>query len=82
MTIILNGQRRILDAVSEQTIVKLVEALDLQADRVAIERNGLIVPRASWPETRLAEGDRVEIVQFVGGGAPVSCSRSCSHRSP
>lgn len=72
MTIILNGQRRILDAVSEQTIVKLVEALDLQADRVAIERNGLIVPRASWPETRLAEGDRVEIVQFVGGGAPVS----------
>jgi thiamine biosynthesis protein ThiS len=35
---------------------------------VAIEHNGNIVPRAEWTDARLADGDRLEIVHFVGGG--------------
>jgi len=40
----------------------------MKADRVAIELNRGIVPREQWAETSLTEGDRLEIVHFVGGG--------------
>lgn len=40
----------------------------MKADRVAVELNRDIVPRDRWPETRLNEGDRLEVVHFVGGG--------------
>jgi len=53
----------------------LIERLGMKQDRVAVELNRDIVPRAKWAETNLAEGDRLEIVHFVGGGnfaAPVS----------
>ena len=43
-------------------------AQGLQLDRIAVERNGDIVPRSVWREVHLAEGDRLEIVHFVGGG--------------
>jgi len=42
----------------------------MKQDRVAIELNRNIAPRDQWPETQLAEGDQLEIVQFVGGGSP------------
>jgi thiamine biosynthesis protein ThiS len=42
--------------------------LNLDGGRVAIERNLEILPRPQWAETRVAPGDRYEIVQFVGGG--------------
>jgi thiamine biosynthesis protein ThiS len=42
--------------------------LGIHGGRVAIERNWQILPRAAWSETSVAEGDRYEIVQFVGGG--------------
>jgi thiamine biosynthesis protein ThiS len=51
-----------------QTLLRLLDSLGLPAPRVAVERNGEIVPRDLYPETALAEGDRIEIVQFVGGG--------------
>jgi sulfur carrier protein len=41
----------------------------LKGDRVAVELNGEIVPRAHWVETIVEEGDRLEVVHFVGGGA-------------
>ncbi len=50
------------------TLTTLVEHLGLKSDRVAIELNHDIAPRASWPATQLHDGDRLEIVHFVGGG--------------
>lgn len=50
------------------TLTTLVEHLGMQSDRVAIELNHDIVPRASWPSTQLHDEDRLEIVHFVGGG--------------
>ena len=51
------------------TLSALVEILGLKPDRVAVEVNRLIVAREHWPETDLREGDRLEMVQFVGGGS-------------
>jgi sulfur carrier protein len=65
-SITLNGEPRIVAAGA--TIGALLEALDLAGKRVAVERNGSIVPRARHGDTPLAEGDRIEIVVAVGGG--------------
>ena len=46
----------------------LVRELGLKSDRVAVEHNGEIVPRASWAGASLADGDHLELVHFVGGG--------------
>jgi sulfur carrier protein len=61
-----NGQER--NAKAGDTVTDLLAALGLENGRVAIERNLKILPRAEWTETRVAAGDRYEIVQFVGGG--------------
>lgn len=50
------------------TVASLVESLGLAERRVAVERNGEIVPRAQYAQSPLCEGDRIEVVQFVGGG--------------
>lgn len=69
MELIINAQARRLDAVRDGgTVAELVAALEMQADRIALECNGEIVPRSEWPATRVHEGDRLEIVHFVGGG--------------
>lgn len=54
--------------VAAGTILALVEELGLDPRKVAVERNLEIVPRSLHGETELAEGDRIELVQFVGGG--------------
>jgi sulfur carrier protein len=70
LEIVLNGQVRVFaELESRSTVTKLIEALQLKADRVAIELNGSIAPRASWAETEVSNCDRVELVHFVGGGA-------------
>jgi sulfur carrier protein len=61
-----NGQER--EAPAGTTVAGLLELLGLPEGRVAVERNGRIVPGAEHPATPLAEGDKLEIVQFVGGG--------------
>ena len=67
MTITINGERReIPDGVN---VAGLLEHLGMAENRVAIERNGDILPRARWRETPVDAGDSFEIVQFVGGGA-------------
>ncbi len=69
MQIVINGQPRDLPTLSAgATVYNLLDALAIKADRVAIELNGSIVSRAAWPATPVAEGDRFEIVHFVGGG--------------
>ena len=65
MRIQVNGDTR--DVVS-RTILALVGELGLDPRKVAVERNLEIVPRSLHGETALAEGDRIELVQFVGGG--------------
>lgn len=50
------------------TVAVLLEALAVEPAKVAVERNQDVIPRRTWAETRLAEGDQVEIVTFVGGG--------------
>jgi sulfur carrier protein len=49
-------------------VPRLLAHLSIRAERVAIERNLEILPRASWPTTQVASGDRYEIVHLVGGG--------------
>jgi sulfur carrier protein len=69
MTIQINGQEKTFpDAPHPFTVAALVEILGIKADRLAIELNLEIVPRTHWAETRLSEGDRLEVVHFVGGG--------------
>jgi sulfur carrier protein len=71
MQFVLNGQPKEFPALAAPACLKqLVEELGLKGDRVAVEHNGNIVPRAEWESTSLSEGDRLEIVHFVGGGAP------------
>ncbi len=50
------------------TLAALIASLDMKSDRVAVELNREIAPRDSWPQIALKDGDRLEIVHFVGGG--------------
>jgi thiamine biosynthesis protein ThiS len=67
LLVTINGEAR--DIAEGLTVADLVPLLELQAERLAIEVNRKIVRRALWPETALGEGDKIEIVQFVGGGS-------------
>ena len=66
-TITVNGQARSLDQ-SVADVLALVRALGLEGKRIAVERNGEIVPKSRYADTSLAPGDRLEIVGAVGGG--------------
>ncbi|HEY5410245.1 MAG TPA: sulfur carrier protein ThiS [Caulobacteraceae bacterium] len=66
MRLTINGEERSFEAVAD--VAGLVRALGLDARKVAVERNLAIVPRATYSAVRLSDGDRLEIVQFVGGG--------------
>jgi thiamine biosynthesis protein ThiS len=69
MIFVLNGQSREFPQLAPgANLQDLIAELDLKGDRVAIEHNGTIVPRTEWANAVLAEGDRLEIVHFVGGG--------------
>ena len=68
LTLQINGQPRTLDISSSTTLDKVLDSLAIKADRVAVERNGIIAPRSTWPTTAVLTGDRLEIVHFVGGG--------------
>ncbi|MHB1053253.1 MAG: sulfur carrier protein ThiS [Thiobacillus sp.] len=62
----INGEPRTFPA--PLTLTQLIESLDLAGKRIAIERNGEIVPRSQHADTTLVNGDRLEIVVAVGGG--------------
>lgn len=66
MNLFVNGETA--SAPDGATVEALLEQLGLPQKGVAVERNREIVPRSLYANTRLAEGDRIEIVQFVGGG--------------
>lgn len=67
MKLHINGAER--DFASSLSLASLIEQLGMKQDRVAIELNKDIVTRDRWSETMLADGDRLEIVHFVGGGS-------------
>lgn len=64
--IIVNGKEFEID--SGSSVAKLVEERGLDRSRVAVELNGEIVPHGTFDDTLLHDGDKVEIVHFVGGG--------------
>jgi sulfur carrier protein len=66
MRLLLNGEEQ--DIAGIISIADLVSALGLDARKVAVERNLEIAPRSTYADTALADGDRVEIVTFIGGG--------------
>lgn len=66
LQVIINGQQERLDPGS--TVLGLLESRRLAGKRVAVERNGEIVPKGRHADTVLADGDRLEIVVAVGGG--------------
>ena len=73
MNIILNGEaKEITDGIA---INALISELGLKPERLAVEVNSRIIRKADWLSTTLAEGDKVEIVHFVGGGGPPACGR-------
>ena len=66
MEITLNGEKYTLETGSN--IVNLIDKLDLNVDKLAIERNLEIVPKSKFAMTIIEEGDKLEIVHFIGGG--------------
>ena len=66
MEITLNGEKFTLETGSN--IVNLIDKLNLDVDKLAIERNLEIVPKSKFAMTIIEEGDKLELVHFIGGG--------------
>ena len=66
MQLTVNGESRAYPGVAD--VAALVASLGLDGRKVAVERNLEIVPRSAYARTALADGDRIEIVHFIGGG--------------
>lgn len=66
MKIVVNGEERDFDG--PLSVADLLETLGLHAPKIAVERNLEIVPRSHYAQTALEDGDRLEIVHFIGGG--------------
>jgi sulfur carrier protein len=66
MYLFINGEEKTF--AEPLSLAELIQQLGMKGDRVAVELNREIVARAHWTETRLNDGDRLEIVHFVGGG--------------
>jgi sulfur carrier protein len=66
MTLTINGDNRDFNDVT--TLSDLVSQLGMKPDRVAVELNHELIRRERWAETKLSNGDKLEIVHFVGGG--------------
>ncbi|OIQ96139.1 sulfur carrier protein ThiS [mine drainage metagenome] len=66
ITVSINGEARQIPA--NATVAALIEVMGLTGKRIALERNGEIVPRSTFAERQLAAGDKLEIVVAVGGG--------------
>ena len=66
LNLTVNGESRTFQGVAD--VAGLVKALGLDTRKLAVERNLEIVPRSAYGKTALADGDRIEIVHFIGGG--------------
>ena len=68
MRVFINGESKEISGTP--SLAELIDQLDLPAARIAIELNRDVVRRSDWSSTMLQDGDRIEIVHFVGGGSP------------
>jgi thiamine biosynthesis protein ThiS len=66
MTLTISGAPQTFENLA--TLAAVIDVLQLKGDRVAVELNREIVPRAQWEATPIKDGDKLEIVHFVGGG--------------
>ncbi len=66
ISIVINGESRTVPAV--RNIPELLKSLGIATDGIAVELNKNIIRRRDWEDTTVEDGDRLEIVQFVGGG--------------
>ena len=73
ITVTVNGKPRELEG--PLSVAALLETLDIIPAQVAVAVNGEVVPRSEWPRARVSDGDAVEIVRAVGGGAPVDTKK-------
>jgi len=67
LNVLVNGEQK--EIAEGAAVSDLITTLGLKPERLAVELNRRVIRRAEWPSTRLREGDKVEIVHFVGGGA-------------
>lgn len=67
ITIVLNGQNKQIE--TDSNVLQLLEMLDLDNKRLAVEINQQIISRSSFSSYTLSESDKVEIVQAIGGGS-------------
>jgi thiamine biosynthesis protein ThiS len=71
IAIVLNGEPK--EIAPGQSVLDLLKSLNLPMERLAVEHNLKIVKRDRWNSQALEDGDKVEIVQFVGGGSAGNC---------
>ena len=70
LTLTVNGQSREFAGLTPPvTLAQVIAEMNLKGDRIAVEHNAEIAPRARWSEITVAAGDRLEIVHFVGVGS-------------
>lgn len=69
LTVLLNGTKQFFpDLQAPVDLPTVLAALGLKPDRIAVEHNGEIVRRLAWTNALVEEGDKLEVVHFVGGG--------------
>jgi thiamine biosynthesis protein ThiS len=66
MKVTINGEIREFE--SEVTLDRLLELFSFPSQRIAVELNHQVVPKATWADTLIRDSDKIEIVHFVGGG--------------
>jgi thiamine biosynthesis protein ThiS len=66
MRVVVNGENR--EVVEVGNLVELLKEMELPTERIAVELNKEVVRKKNWTETKINDGDKIEIIHFVGGG--------------
>ena len=66
MEVIINGDQHLID--SSYSLMDLLVSLEMTQGQIAIELNGEIIPKSTFEQQQLSDGDKIEIVQAIGGG--------------
>ena len=66
MVVIINGDQHLID--SSNSLMDLLVSLEMTQRQIAVELNGEIIPKSTFEQQQLSDGDKIEIVQFIGGG--------------
>lgn len=66
MKVVVNGEKR--EVAERQNLVELLQKLELPTERIAVELNREVIRKVNWADTEINDGDKIEIIHFVGGG--------------